>query len=719
MTQIDASAASSPLRDLLHPRSVAIVGASADPRSFGGFVLGNLGRFGFEGRVHLVSRSSAEINGRPCVATIAQLPRGVDLAVLAIPEAGVHDTLQQLAAQGCGAAVLFASGYAESGEAGKTKQQALLAAIGNSGMKLVGPNCMGFTNFAAKLPMTFEPVAPYANVASATAPGIAVVAQSGALAAGLRDAFMGRGLPLSCVFSTGNEVAIGVEEVLSHFLQDEATRVIAVYAEQIRQPQLFLKLADEARSAGKPVVLLMPGKSARARAAAQSHTGALAGDHAVASSMLLHAAVVLVDSLDELIDTTTILLRHPQFPEGGVAFMTGSGAVKNLALDFADTIGLPLPELGAATVAQLAEKLPSFAVVENPLDYTTIGIRQPGLIGDIVHLMVSDPAIASLVLAIPAGPEVAQRDKVEHIVPALAAAPKPVVLVISGDDGPIEPFFVDAIRTSGVPFFRSADRALRALRHACAYALNLQCALRVAASAPIATALPSAPPSGVYAEYQGKTWLKALGIAVPAGSLARVADEAAAIAASVGYPVVLKAQASALPHKSEAGGVMVGINDEASLRRAWAGLHDNVAGYDASLVLDGVLVEAMGAKGLELVIGGKRDPDWGVVLLVGLGGIWIEALNDVRLIPAGMVVQDIRYELTQLKAAAVLSGVRGAPAVDLGAIAQVVAILGQQMLANPGLIEVDINPLIAYPLGSPQPVLALDALLVAQEGVAA
>ena len=712
MTQFDNSAASSPLRDLLHPRSVAIVGASADPRSFGGFVLGNLERFGFEGQVHLVSRSSAEINGRPCVATIGQLPRGIDLAVLAIPEAGVQEAVQQLAALGCGAAVLFASGYGESGEAGQAKQQALLDAVGGSGMKLIGPNCMGFTNFAAKLPMTFEPVAPYANVASVASPGVSVVAQSGAMAAGLRDAFIGRGLPLSCVFSTGNEVSVGVEEVIAHYLQDAATRVIAVYAEQIRHPQQFLILAGQARSVGKPIVLLMPGKSARARAAAQSHTGALAGDHAVASCVLLHAAVVLVDSLDELIDTTAILLRYPQFPEGGVAFMTGSGAVKNLALDFADAIGLPLPELGSATVAQLVEKLPSFAVAENPLDYTTIGIRQPGLIGEIVHLMVSDPAIASLVLAIPAGPAVAQRDKVEHIVPALAAAPKPVVLVIGGDDGPIETFFVEAIRLSGVPFFRSADRALRALRHACAYARNLQRAQRVVASAPMATPLPTAPPSGVYAEYQGKAWLKALGIAVPAGSLARAVDEALAIANSIGYPVVLKAQASALPHKSEAGGVMVGLNDEAGLRSAWARLYSNVASYDASLVLDGALVEAMGPKGLELVVGAKRDPDWGVVLLVGLGGIWIEALKDVRLIPAGMAVQDIAHELTQLKAAAVLGGVRGASAVDLDAIARVVGSVGQEMLASPNLIEVDINPLIAYPLGSPQALLALDALLV-------
>lgn len=695
-----------PVDRILKPRSIAIVGASADPRSFGGFVLANLERFGYTGAIHLVSRSSSEINGRACVKTVGELPEGIDLAVLAIPESGVLEAVRGLAGRHTHAAVLFASGYAEAGEEGRARQDELGAVARDAGMLLLGPNCMGFTNFEAGVPVTFEPVQPYPCNGR---PGIGVVAQSGAMAANLRDAVIGRGLPLTATVSTGNEVSVGIEDVLAHYIADPQTRVIAVYAEQVRRPQLFLQLARQARDAGKPIVMLMPGRSARAREAAQSHTGALAGDHATASAALSREAVVLVDSLDELFDAAAILLRFPVPPSGGPAFMTGSGAMKNIALDFCDGIGLELPALTAATTQRLTEMLPGYAVAENPLDYTTIGVRQPGLIGEILLAMLADEHIGSIVLSIPAGPEVAQRDKAEHILPAIAQAAKPAVLVITGDNGPIEPFFVDAIRASDVPFFRSPDRALRALARVAAYGEAMQRAARASQGAARALPLPApVPPSGVFAEYQGKAWLAAAGIAVPEGALAGSADEAVRIAARIGYPVVIKAQASALPHKSDVGGVIVGLADEAALRAGWQALHANVSSHRPDLQLDGVLVEAMGARGLELVVGAKRDADWGPVVLVGLGGVWIEALKDVRLIPADMAEADIVEELGRLKAASMLTGIRGAAAIDVAAVARVVALVGEQMRASPQITEIDINPLVAYR----DRVLALDALVV-------
>ena len=699
------------LQRVLNPRAIAIVGASADPRAFGGFVLANLERAGYPGALHLVSRGSAEINGRACVKTVDELPEGIDLAVLAIPEAGVLDAVKGLAARRCHAAVLFASGYAEAGEEGQAKQQALAAAAREAGILLVGPNCMGFSNLAAGIPVTFEPLPARARE---TRPGVGVVAQSGFMAASLRDAFLGRGVPVTSVFSTGNEVSVCVEDVLAHYIGDAQTRVIAVYVEQIRRPRVFLQLAAQARAAGKPLVLLMPGRSARAREAAQSHTGALAGDHATATALLQREAVVSVDSLDELLDTTTVLLRYPQPPAGGTAFMTGSGAMKNIALDFADDLGLDLPALTESTTRRLTEMLPAYAVAENPLDYTTIGVRQPGLIGELLLTLQDDAHIGNLVLAIPVGPEVAQRDKAEHIVPALARATKPAVLVLTGDSSPVEPFFIDAIHASGVPLFRSADRALRALRRVAAYGEALQRAARATRETAAALPLPGpVPANGIFAEYQGKAWLARAGLAVPPGGLARSADEAVRMAREIGYPVVLKAQASALPHKSDVGGVLVGLADEAALREGWQRLHANVARHRPELQLDGALVEAMGPRGLELVVGAKRDAEWGPVVLVGLGGIWIEALKDVRLIPADLAEADIVVELGRLKAAVVLQGVRGAAGVDLSAIARVVALVGAQMRANPQITEIDINPLVAYPVGAAQPVLALDALVVA------
>ena len=699
-----------PLQPLLQPSSIAVVGASADPRSFGGFVLGNLRRFGYAGALHLVSRSSDQIDGMHCERTVAELPDALDLAVLAIPEAGVLDALQTLAAKGCRAAVLFASGYAETGDEGRGRQEVLAALARDSGMLLLGPNCMGFTNYEHAVPLTFEALAPNPTAGQ---PGIGVLAQSGAMAANLRDAFQGRGLVVPCVCSTGNEASVTVEDVLAHYLADAQIRVVALYAEQIRRPQLFLRLARQAREAGKPIVLLMPGRSARAREAAASHTGALAGDHASATALLRREAVVVVDSVDELYDTVAVLLRYPSPPVGGTAFVTGSGAMKNIALDFADDVGLALPALSEPTTARLRALLPDYAVAENPLDYTTIAVRKPDLIGELIHVMLADPGIGSAVLAMPVGPEVAQRDKATHIVPALAGTGKPAVLVLTGDAGPIQPFFLEAIRASGVPLFRSPDRALRALRRVADYGEALQRARRaVAAATPVAAALPGpAPDNGLYAEYQGKQWLQALGIAVPRGGLARDLAAAERIAAEIGYPVVIKAQASALPHKSDVGGVVVGLADAAALRAGWATLQDNLRRHRPELVLDGVLVEAMGPRGVELIVGAKRDPEWGPVVLVGLGGVWIEALKDVRLLPADLAEADIVEELLRLKAASVLRGLRGQPGVDLAAVASVVAAVGAQMQSTPALQEIDINPLVAYP----DRVLALDALLCVEQ----
>lgn len=697
---------------IIHPRSIVIVGASADPRSFGGFVQGNLERFGYRGDLHLISRSSEEINGRPCLKTVDELPLGIDLAVLAIPESGVLDAVKALAARDCKAAVLFASGYAEAGEEGQHKQSELARVAQEEGILLVGPNCMGFTNLAVGIPVTFEPLVAREPE---TRPGVGVVAQSGFMAANLRDAYWARGVPVTTAFSTGNEVSVCVEDVLAALIGDTQTRVITVYVEQIRRPQVFLKLAARARAAGKPLVLLMPGRSARAREAAQSHTGALAGDHATATALLLREAVVMVESLDELLDTTVVLLRYPHPPVGGTAFMTGSGAMKNIALDFADDLGLDLPELTTDTVSQLSAMLPAYAVAENPLDYTTIGIRQPGLIGELLLTMLDDERIGNIVLAIPVGPTVAQRDKADHIIPAIGKATKPAVLVLTGDSSPVEPFFLAAIQQSGVPLFRSADRALRAVRRVAQYGEALQRATRAKTTTTQAIPLPGAvPPNGIFAEYQGKAWLAKAGLAVPHGALAQTIDQAVSVAQRIGFPVVLKAQASELPHKSDVGGVLVGLADEAALRAGWEKLFANVKHHRPELVLDGALVEAMGPRGLELVVGAKRDEDWGPVVLVGLGGIWIEALKDVRLISADMAEEDILVELTRLKAAIMLQGIRGAAAVDVKAIARVVAQVGAQMLANPNMTEIDINPLVAYPLGSAIPVLALDALVVAR-----
>ena len=688
---------------LVRPRSVAIVGASPEPGSMGAAALANLERCGFAGAIHLVSRSRKEIAGRACVASIDELPEGVDAAILVVPQTAVIEAVAACGRRGIGAAVVFASGFAEVGDAGRAEQARLGEAARAANVAVLGPNCIGLINFVDGVALTFEPNAqrPEANAQ----PAVGVVAQSGALAAIMRMAFTAKGLSLSHAISTGNEADLTAEDFVALLIEDAQTRAIALFIEQVRRPQTFLALSRRARAAGKPIVLMHPGRSRRARASASSHTGALAGDYAVMAALLRHEAVVLVDTMEELVDTTELLARF-KAPTKGAGVITNSGAVKGFALDFGDQIGLDIPALAPQTLAALAATLPAFASIDNPVDVTAQVIRDTFIWTEAASALLADPGIGSLCVPIvPGSPKLAM-DKVNALLPAIEKGGKPAVIAALGDEYPIPPEFIAAFRDRGIPVLRSPERALRALAHATAYGRALA-ADRTPASLPDAPALPQ---RGVLPEHIGKAYLAALGIPIPAASLARDLDAARAIAARIGYPVALKAQAAALAHKSDVGGVALGIKDSAALDAAWQRVHERIAAARPGLALDGALVEAMAEPGPELIVGARRDPGWGPVVLVGLGGIWTEALDDVRLMPADLVRERVIEEIGRLKGARLLHGLRGAAPVDIAAIADVAVRIGALMRARAEIKEIDINPLMAYPQG----VLALDALIVTE-----
>jgi acyl-CoA synthetase (NDP forming) len=687
---------------LLRPRSVAIVGVSTEPGHMGGSVLANLERCHFDGPIHLVSRSRPEIGGRATVPSIDDLPHGVDVAVLVIPQTAVIDAIAALGRRGVGGAIVFASGYAEVGDAGRADQEKLAAAARAANVAMLGPNCIGMCSFSVGAALTFE-----FNVERPPAdagPKIGMAAQSGAMAAIMRMAFIAKGLGITFYISTGNEADLTAEDFLGALIDDDETEVAALFVEQIRKPQKFLELARRARAIGKPIVLMHPGRSQRARVSARSHTGALAGDHAVMTAMLRHAAVNVVDTLEELVDTADLLARFKP-PAKGPGIITNSGAVKGFALDFCDQIGLDVPRLAPATIDKLKAALPAFASLDNPVDVTAQVLRDLTIWTKTAEALLADPEIGSLCIPMVAGSPKLAMDKVHALLPTIQAGGKPAVIAVLGDDFPVPPEFMAAFRAQGVPVLRSPERALRALGHASAYGRRL--ATREIVAEPIPT--PDLPRRGTLAEHEGKTCLAFLGIAIPKGGLARDAGEAKELAARIGYPVALKAQAAALAHKSDAGGVALNIADANALEAAWRRVSESVAAKQPSLKLDGMLVEEMAAPGVELIVGARHDPEWGTVVMAGLGGIWTEALNDVRLMPSDLAREEIVAELYRLKGARVLGGLRGAPPVDVRAIADTVMRVGALMRSRPEISEIDINPLIAYPHG----VLALDALIVA------
>jgi len=691
---------------LLTPRSVALIGISSDADSIGRLVLSNLERFGYEGDIHLVSRNNREINGRACVPTIDDLPEGIDAAMIGLAASGIRDAVLACGRRGVGAAVVFAAGFAEVGEEGVAAQAAMVAAAREAKVALLGPNCIGYMNLVNGAALSFDVLA--ARRADAR-PGVGIIAQSGAMQTSLRLALLAKELNVTCSISTGNEADLCAEDFLSVLVEDAQTRVIVLFAEQIRHPQAFLALAARARAANKPLVLMHPGRSGRAQASALSHTGSLTGDHAVMRTLVTRESVVMVETLEELVDVAEILLRFPAPPAKGNAIVTNSGAFKSYAIDFCESIGLDLPVLAPATVDAAGKFLPFFAALENPLDTTAQSIKDPSILGKSLAALLADEGVGSVIAAVIPGPPKAVIARAEALMNGFPPeSVKPYVVSVFGDESPVPAEFAQIVRAKGACFIRSPDRALRAMAVATAYGRTRVQAREKASGLKSSTSLPR---SGMLAEYEGKAFFASLGLPVPEGRFATDLSSARQTAASIGYPVVLKAQSTALPHKSEAGGVIVNIADESALTAAWNTLASNVKKARPDIVLDGVLVEKMCAPGgIELVVGARRDPQWGPVVMAGLGGIWIEALKDVRLMAADLEEEVIIEELNKLRGAAILHGLRGAPAVDVRAVARAIALVGALMRSHEDISEIDINPLVAGPKG----VMALDVLLVSE-----
>ncbi len=704
----------SPIARLLRPQAVAIVGASDDPRSIGGNVLANLERAGFAGGLHLVSRTRAAIGGRPCVASIDDLPESLDAVVLNLPREAVIEAVAACGRRRANAAVVFASGFAEAGPDGRALQERLAALARETGVAVNGPNCLGFVNYVDAIPLTFGEYRPM-PAASETA-GVAVIAQSGAIANAIRDSLVACGLRVTFLVSTGNEAALGAEDFLGPILDDAATGVVALFVEQVRQPRKLLRLAVRARDRGKRLVLMQPGRTQAARSAAHSHTGAVAGDLAVARTVLAHAGVAVVDGLDALTDVALLLAARPLPPPGRTALMTNSGAMRGIAFDFAQDAELELAEWSPATAAALRELFPPFAAVDNPLDLGSAAFGKPELMRRAAQLVIDDPAVSSLILSLFPGRPPQQVEKAEQLLPVVRTSQKPVAFVMLGGPMPLDAAFMALARAEGAALFRSTERAVRAMA-----AVN-EVARAVAALAddtPTVGGSRGEPldltrlPAGAVAEYHAKALLACAGVPVPRGELAQDWAGAADIAARIGFPVALKAQSAALSHKSDAGGVILNVGDADDLRAAWERLHANVRRAKPGLALDGVLVEAMAPKGpshVELIVGARRDPHWGAVLMLGLGGIWVETLKDVALLPAGAGRAAIAQALGRLKGAALLRGIRGSPPLDIAAVVDIAHILGGLLERSPDIAELEINPLVACPDG--QGALALDALIV-------
>jgi acyl-CoA synthetase (NDP forming) len=572
-------------------------------------------------------------------------------------------------------------------------------------MVVMGPNCLGFVNNIDNVALTFVQT-PAADIGSGR--HAALISQSGAMAAVVATNLAAKEVGVTLSVSTGNEASTGVEDYVAYVLKDDCADVIGMIVEQFRDPQRFLALAVQARAAGKIIVLLHPGRSAAARASAATHTGAMAGDYTVMRALVARAGVVLAETVEEFSDLIEIVSRANPARSSGVAVLTESGAFKALTLDLAEQVGLALPALSDADSPSLRGALPDFVPVSNPVDLTAQALVDPGLYERAIAALIEDERIGAIVLGIIQTDEATCALKLPAIIAALKRNEITKPIVYSGlDDGAAVPaHYLHAMRELGASCIPTAERAVRTLARLAAKS-SIQPDVKRRGSRRAALRLPTE--SGVVPEYKSKAILRAAGVPFPEGVLATSVDEAVEAAERLGLPVALKAQAPALAHKSEAGGVLLNLNNREAVKAGWASIHASVEAYAPGLRLHGVLVERMGEKGVEMILGAKRDPLWGPVLLVGFGGVQAEVIKDFRVMAPDLSAAEIEAEILRLRGAPLLTGFRGAKRAAIGALAEVAAKLGQLMLHEPRIVEIDLNPVIAR--SEADGIMALDALM--------
>ncbi len=697
---------------LLNPRNVAIVGASDKPGAWPERAYRNLRHYGYAGAIYPLNPSRDEIWGIPCYKRFADMPEPPDHLLVLSPARTVPDMLREGAAAGARSATIMSSGFEEAnGEQGRALANELAIAIAETGLAVSGPNCMGNFNYAARF-FTMTDDRPHRFVDGP----VAVFGQSGGIVMAMKRTLEERGVVCGALITSGNEAGLTSADYISYFADVPSIKVIVCYLESTRDPQGFLKACRKARAAGKPVVVAKLGLSEEGQRAAAAHTGALAGSMAAFDAVASEAGVVRARNLDDVVEITE-LLAHTRLPAGGrPGSITFSGGMRGLLLDMAKLNGVVYHDLAPATRERLGKILGVGTIIGNPLDSGFTGLSSQSAYLECVHALLDDPNIDILLLQeeltrVPGNDR--KESNMRKVNEIAATASKPIAFVSMISHGLTD--YSRALRDEmrNVAFLQECDKALRAIDAVGRYVAALN-------TAPVEPPLPNKAGLTLLAELIAKSGAPTLdevaskrllatyGIEAPREESAPSEEAAVAAAARIGYPVALKAISADLPHKSDVGGVALGLKSEAEVRAAWRGIVAALAALPSKPRFEGALVAQMVTGGLELVLGVKRDPEMGSVVLFGAGGVDLELTRDVALAAAPLDEARANALIDRTRVASLIAGYRGRPPLDRPALVR--ALIGLSSLAwdaGDAIEEIDVNPFVLLETGG----LALDGLV--------
>ena len=698
-----------PLDTLFAPGSIALIGASRDLEKIPGRLLSMLRKNNYPGKIYPINPNYGDIEGLRVYPSIADVGEPIDLAIVIIPARAVLGALEQCAAVGVKNAVIISSGFAEEGGDSAAMQDAIAALAKNTGMRISGPNAEGFYNELQRVAATFSPtvdVKPDEKRLIASSRRIGIIAQSGGIGFAIYNRAKALGIALSYVISAGNESDLGAGEFFDYMVQDASTDVIMLFIEGIRDVDKFISAARRAAEIRKPVIVTKVGRSGAGERAAASHTASMAGWSAAYDAVFAKYGFIISNDLDEAVTIAAVLTTNPMPKGDRVAVLTVSGGAGIWGTDSVSLQGLQVPELSSSIQAEISKLLPSYGSTRNPIDVTAQGVHSGGLQRSIDLLDVSDEVDAILVV-LSLSSETRMPFKQPELKPVLSAQNKPIVFY--SYTLPSQ-FARNELAASGAVVLSGLTHVAVAMRRMVEYS-----SFKLAPAAN-SDALPSRDlsahlNSATLSEFDSKLLLREAGISLPEEVLVSEREEIDAAIARVGLPLVMKIQSRDIPHKSEVGGVRLNITTKGEAFSAYQGLRGDARKQRPNAAIQGVLVGPMANKGVEIIIGTLQDTTFGPMVMVGFGGITTELFRDVVYRPAPVSAAEAESMLSQLKAAPLLGGFRGAARADVGSLCHLieqVSLLAAR-LGNE-VAEIELNPVLVHPQG--QGVTIVDALVV-------
>ncbi len=695
--------------ELFQPNSVAVLGASRNPGKVGFGVFANLVNSGFPGEVYGVNPAGGEVLGRRFHRDIGSIPGTVDLGVFVIPPSAVIEAIPLLAEKGMRAAIVISAGFKEIGSEGALSEQALREALARASVRAVGPNCLGVINTHARMNASFA-------VGSPPSGSIAFFSQSGALLTGVLDWAVGAGIGFSKVVSLGNKADVSELDMMEHLSEDPETRVILGYVESIDEGRRFIRVAREA-TVKKPVILVKAGATAAGARAASSHTGSLAGFDRAYSAAFRQGGILRAGTVEELCDLALGFSLQPVPAGDRLLIVTNAGGPAIMAADAAERLGLPLAEVSREMRARLRAALPPTASLGNPVD--VIGDARSDRYREVLRAVRDDTSSDSVIVLLTPQAMTEPEETAREVGGALANSGKTVLASFLGEETVRNARAI--LVSEGIPQYPDPERAVRTLGAMVAYR-------RIRDAGLPAGEEPSGEPPGTVAavlddalrkgrrtlgEEDCRGILESYGFRFPRHILARTSVEAVAAFRELGGAVVMKIVSPKILHKTEVGGIRLNLSSAEDVTRAFLEITSSVRRMAPSVWIEGVSVQEMVKGGRELILGMSRDPQFGPLLMFGLGGIHVEVLRDVTFRVAPVSRQEASEMVREIRAYPLLAGFRGEEPADEGSIVEAILTISRLSLDFPGILELDVNPVMVLPRG--RGIMAIDSRMAIGE----